>query len=300
MDFKKLGKKLLFPPIWVTVLLTVISAAALVYVFVKGLTENPVAYVVYIVSFYTVSVLSIFLAAVLPKRYKQIKQKVYDNPIGNRYMTDPAFKTHVSLYASLAVNLLYVGTNVLSYALYRSMWFVVMAVYYSILAAMRFLLANYMRTRGIGKNRLGELKRARLCSYILMTVTLALSGTVLMILYQNKGAKYNGILIYVMAAYTFYITTLAIVNYIRYRKYNSPVMTVTKTVTLSAALVSMLSLETAMFAQFGAEMSSENKQLMIMLTGAGVSAVIIVLSIYMIVRTTREIKLIGAKHSGKQ
>lgn len=299
MDFKKLGKKLLFPPVWVMFLLTVISAAALVYVFLNGYETSVVSYVVYVVSFYTVSVLSIFLAAVLPKRYKQIKQKVYDNPLGNRYMTDPAFRTHVSLYASLAVNLLYVGTNVLSYVLYGSMWFVVMAVYYAILAVMRFLLANYMRTRSIGKNRLGELRRARLCSYILMTVNFALSGAVLMILYQSKGAKYNGILIYVMAAYTFYITTIAIVNYIKYRKYNSPVMTVTKTVTLSAALVSMLSLETAMFAQFGAEMSSENKQLMIILTGAGVSAVILALSVYMIVRTNREIKINRSKHNGK-
>ena len=43
-------------------------------------------------------------------------------------MTDPAFKTQVKRYLSLAVNLLYVGINILSWYLYHSMWFVVLAV----------------------------------------------------------------------------------------------------------------------------------------------------------------------------
>ncbi|MBQ8835995.1 MAG: hypothetical protein IJ002_00640 [Clostridia bacterium] len=300
MDYKKYFKKLLFPPIWVMILLTVFSAVALALVFIKDLSENPLAYAVYVVAFYTVSVVTVFFAMVLPKRYKEIKQKIYENPLGNRYMTDAVFRTHVSLYASLAVNLLYVGTNAVSYALYRSNWFGCLAVYYLTLAIMRFLLVRYVNRNGIGANRLGELKRARLCSFILLTLNFALSGAVLMILYQNKGFEYHGMLIYIMAMYTFYITTTAIINLFKYRKYKSPVMMITKIITFSAALVSMLSLETAMFSQFGADMAAEDKRLMIMLTGAGVSIAVITMSVYMIVRTTREIKLTGVKHNGEQ
>jgi len=109
-------------------------------------------------------------------------------------------------------------------------------------------------------------------------------------LYQNKGFAYPGFLIYAAAAYTFYITIQAIVNLIRYRKYHSPVMTMTKIISLSAALVSMLALETAMFAQFGQRMAVENQQLMIILTGAGISATVIAMSSYMIVHCTKEMK----------
>lgn len=111
-----------------------------------------------------------------------------------------------------------------------------------------------------------------------------------MILHQNKGFAYHGMLICVVASYTFYMTTHAVVDLIKYRRYRSPVMTVSKIVALSAALVSMLALETAMLSQFGGEMSPESKWLMIALTGAGVSAIVIVLSVYMIVRTAQEIK----------
>lgn len=222
--------------------------------------------------------------------FKRIKDKISKNPVGNRYINDVKFRTEVSVNASLLFNLFYIIINVVSFFLYHSMWFVVLAVYYFILVIMRFLLANYIRVKGIGNNRRGELMRARLCAYILLTVNIALSGAVLMILYQNKGFEYHGILIYAMATYTFTITIVAIVNLVRYRKYNSPVMTITKIITLSAALVSMLSLETAMFSQFGGDMSAEGQYLMIALTGAGVSITIISLSIYMITRTNREIK----------
>ena len=242
------------------------------------------------IAFYTLTVLCVFFSMVLPGRYRQIRQKIYDNPIGHKYMADIVFRTHVSLYSSLGINILYVGVNILSFFLYRSMWFVVLAIYYSILAIMRFLLVRYVRKAGIGKDRLGELKRSRLCAMILLTVNFALSGAVLMILYQNKGFEYHGVLIYVMAAYTFYITTHAIIDLIKYRKYNSPIMTTTKVIALSAALVSMLSLETAMFSQFGADMAPENKWLMIALTGAGVSVTVVTMSIYMIVKSVKEIR----------
>lgn len=204
----------------------------------------------------------------------------------------------MSLYASLGVNLLYVGVNVLSWFLYRSMWFVVLAGYYCILAVMRFLLLRYIRGNKLGLNRLGELKRARLCAYILLTLNFVLTGTVMMILYQNRGFHYNGMLIYVMAGYAFYMTAHAIVDLVKYRKYQSPIMTTSKIIALSAALVSMLSLETAMFSQFGGDMSPENQWLMIALTGAGVSIIVITMSVYMIVQTAKEIKEI--KKNGRE
>lgn len=290
MDWKSFWKRGLFPPVWLMVLLLVVTAVALPLVFIRGLSESPVAYAVYVISFYTISVVSVFCAVTLPKQYKSVRKKMDAHPIGHRYLTDAAFRTHVSLYTSLAVNLLYVGVNVLSWYLYRSMWFVILAIYYVILAVMRFLLVRYVRINQLGNNRLGELRRAQLCSCILLLLNFVLTGAVMMILYQNKGFEYHGVLIYVMACYTFYITTHAIVDLIKYRKYRSPVMTVSKVIALSAALVSMLSLETAMFSQFGGDMAPESKQLMIILTGAGVSIAVIVMSFFMIVRTAQEIK----------
>ena len=285
--------RLLYPPVWLTALLVPICTAALVVTFVKGQEEHPLAYATYVLSFYTLTAVVMRCIKTVPKQYRAAKGRVYSNPVANRYMTDMKFRTHVSLYSSLAVNLLYVGLNAVSGFMYATAWFFVLAFYYAILAVMRFLLVRFVNRVGIGKDRFGELRRSRLCGGILLTVNLALSGAVLMIIYRGNGYVYSGILIYVVALYTFLMTGIAVKNLIKYRRLGSPVMSMAKIVSMAAALVSMLSLETAMFSAFGQDMSPEAQRLFIMLTGAGVSIIIVTMSVYSIVKNSREIKTIS-------
>ena len=299
MELKKLIK-LLYPPVWVIALLVPLCTAALIYTFVGGYEEHPLAYVSYVLSFYTLTCVVMRCIKTVPGYYRTARKKVYDNPLGSRFMTDMKFRTHVTLYGSLLINLLYVGTNIVSGFTNKTAWFFILAFYYTILAVMRFLLLRFVNRTGIGNNRFKELIRSRLCGCILLTLNLFLSGAVLMILYQNKGYKYGGILIYVMAAYTFWITAVAIKNLIKYKKLGSPVMSMAKIISMAAALVSMLSLETAMLSEFGADLPDDNKRLMIALTGAGVSVIIITMSVYSIVKNSKEIrKIMEGESDGK-
>jgi hypothetical protein len=289
-DWKEIGKKLLFPPIWLILLLTIISTITLVMIFVKGWEMHPVAYICYVVAFYTLTVVCIICWKDLPGYYHRVKDKLHANKYVHRYLTDVEYKIKMLLYGSLGINLIYVAINAISAIVYKTYWFGIFAIYYGIIAIMRFLLVRYVRKNPIGGNYLGELKRARLCAGILLTVNLALSGAVLMMVYLDRGFQYQGILIYVIAMYTFYITTTAIIDMVKYRKYKSPVMSITKVIKMASALFSMLFLETAMFAQFGADTSQEVKRIMIMATGAAISVIVISMVVYMIVKTTKEIK----------
>ena len=292
MDWKKIGKKLLFPPIWLMVILAIVSAVTLTLVFVGGIEQSIPAYITYVLAFYTLSTVTVLCVMVFPTKYITIKQKIYENPLGNRYMTDNVFRAGLSLTAAFLVSMLYVGINLWSWHMLHSWWFMVLAVYYVIMAVMRFLLVRCIRIQKIGTSILGEWKRSRICAYILLLINLSLSGAVLMILYQHRGYDYPGVMIYVMALYTFYSTIHAILDIVKYRKLGSPVMSTAKIVSLSGALVSMLNLETAMFAQFGADMSMENQQIFIILTGAGVSITVVTLSVILIVNANKEIRRI--------
>ena len=289
-DWKEIRKKLIFPPMWLIILLPIITTVALVEIFVNGWDMSPLAYVIYVLSFYTLAVICIACWKILPHYYKAVRSKLQENKYIDRYMTDAVFKSNVGLYRSLAINLIYVVVNAVSGYVYQTYWFGIFAVYYAIIAMMRFLLVKYVMKHSIGNNHFGELKRARFCAYILMTVNLALSGAVLMMVYFDRGFSYQGFLIYVIAMYTFYITATAIIDMVKYRKYKSPILSITKVIKLASALFSMLFLETAMFAQFGAETPPETKRIMIMLTGAGISIGVVTMAIYMIVQTSKEIK----------
>ncbi len=288
-DWKTFGKKVLFPAKWIIALLTVFCTVALVGIFVKGWEMHPFAFAIYTLSFYTLTIICILGWKVLPGYYRKIKKRMHQNKYMDRYMADAVFKSNVGLYRSLVINLIYVVVNAVSGYIYQTWWFGIFAVYYGIIAIMRFLLVRYVRENPIGADYLGELKRARVCAYMLMTVNLSLSSAVLMMIFFERGFQYQGFLIYVIALYTFYTTTTAIIDMIKYRKYESPVLSVTKVIKMASALFSMLFLETAMFAQFGKDTSAEVKRIMIILTGAGISIIVVSMAVYMIVRTTKEI-----------
>ena len=73
MDWKKIGKKLLFPHVIIIWVLTIISTVALVFVFTNELEAATLAYVSYGISDYTLIILLIYLSMVLPKQYRSIR-----------------------------------------------------------------------------------------------------------------------------------------------------------------------------------------------------------------------------------
>ena len=283
-------KRLLFPPLAVILLLVAVSAAALIRIFLHGLEMTIPAYVCYVISFYTLCVSCVFCWKTLPRYWRSGRDRLYANRYANRYLTDTAYKTHVNLYRALLIDLVYVGANAFSSYVYHTHWFALFAIYHGILAVMHFLLLRYMRGNALGSGRMGELRRARLCACILLTVNLSLSAAVLMMIYFRRGLEYPGVLIYAMALYTFYVTISALVELVRFRKYRSPILSMTKIIKTASALVSMLLLETAMLSRFGADMPYEHRQIMIMATGGGIAAAVIGMASYMIVRTTNEIR----------
>lgn len=284
---KKILNKMLYPPIWLMTLLTVASAVVLPLVFIKGWKESPIAYAVYVLAFYTVSVLCLFFGKVLPKQYKEIKQKIYANPFGNKYMTDAAFKVRVSLYSSLAINLAYSAFKLISGIFYSSLWIEAFAVYYILLSVIRFILLHHIE-RKKDAGLIEEYRSYRISAVLMMFINLTLSGIVLNMIVKNEAAAYSDIYVITSAAYTFYILTVSIIDLVKYRKYKSPVMSSAKAIRFAQALVSLLSLEASMLVQFGDDESY--RRLMLALTGAGVCIIVLAMSAYMIIRSVKEIK----------
>ncbi len=293
--WKRLGLSLLYPPIRVMIVVSVLAFPAMIWCLAMEYSEHPAAIAVYVVAAYSLTAWTFFCIKRLPGHIRAFKARLHSHPLGHRYLTDVVFKTRVSLYLSLAFNLFYVCFKVGMGIVYSTAWFFIFALYYAIMAVMRFLLLRYELRHTLGTDLASEAKRARLCAVVLLSVNVILSGAVLMMSYMKRGFAYPGMLIYVMAAYTFYNTTMAIVNAVRYRKYQSPVLSMAKIIGIASALFSMLALESAMLTEFGGADGPEFERIMIISTGAGIAVIVIALSLLMIVNTTRALQII--KHN---
>lgn len=206
-------------------------------------------------------------------------------PTVEKLFNESTYRTELALYPGFCINVIYVIFKTSLGIYYRSAWFLSLGVYYLALAIMRFLLIHYLRFRKKTANKGDELRRYRMCGYMLFLIDAALVGITILAVKENAGFTYPGYLIYVMALYAFYSVVTAVINLIKYRKYGSPVMSAAKVINMSTALVSIFSLETAMLAQFGGENDEKFRLIMTSLTEAGVSLIVIGMALFMIIRS---------------
>lgn len=283
---KKILRGLLFPPLFVLIPLVLLAAVLLIAAFLAASEDSIVVYASYALSAYALTILCARTPAIL-RGIKRLKEK---NRYIRRYVTDVHLRVKISLCASVCLNTAYAVFQLALGLYHASVWFYALAAYYALLAVMRFFLLRDVRTFTPGGDRGRELKRCRFCGLILLVMNLALAVIVFYIAWQNRGFQHHPITTIAMAAYTFASFTLAIVNVVKYRKYQSPVLSAVKAISLAAACVSMLTLETAMLSAFGEQSDAGFRQVMTASTGAAVCMTVLVRAVYMIVRPTKEIR----------
>lgn len=296
MDWiKKILKKIFCLPPVPTLLISVPAYGLVIYALTGKNVEPIIVYTAYFLSAYALIITVTGITGIVRLVRQGIDRhplvrKALDIPLVSRYLREDMFRAKTGLYQGFFINLLYAGIKMFSGILYRSVWFITLAVYYILLAVMRASLLHYVRKSE--KDKISEWKRYRLCGIILLFMNIALAGIVILVIYQNSGFEYPGMLIYVMAMYAFYATIMAVRNVVKFRKYGTPVISAAKVINLTAALVSMLSLETAMLTQFGAADDPAFRQIMTASTGAGISVIVVGMAVFMIVRSTKQMKYI--------
>lgn len=283
--FKFILLKILFPHGIVVMLLALVSTIMLIYSFVFENVNDVIKYFSYFISAYSLTIVCVKV----PVFFRWIKAFKQKNKYLSQYFGSVVLRVKISLYSSLALNIAYAVMQ-FSLGIYNhSIWFYALSIYYFLLALMRFFLLKEARKNREKPNLYFEYLSYRFCGIVLLFINIALFIITFYIVEQNRGFSYHYIMTIAMAAYTFFTFTVAIINVIKYRKYNSPIISTSKVISFAAAFVSMLSLETAMLTAFGKENSSVFRKNITACTGAAVCFTILSIAIYMIVHSTRQL-----------
>ena len=292
MDWKKLAKALLFPHIAIMILLLPIATVLLVCSMVFIGTESVIAIISYVLSAYTLTVWC-FKIPYLINFFKTFKN---ENKYARRWQDDTRLRVNMSLYSSLVWNALYGILQLWLGFYHHTFWFYSLGAYYICLGVMRFFLARHTTRYAPGERMISELKKYRACGIVFLVMNLALALIIFFMVYWNRTFEHHMITAIAMAAYTFTALTTAIINVIKYRKYNSPVYSASKAISLAAALVSMLTLESTMLTTFGdGTMTPTAQKWMLGATGGAISVLIVATAIYMIAVGTRKLKELKAE-----
>lgn len=289
MDWKKLGKALLYPHKAVIIALTPIAVTLLILSAILWDTGSVTSILSYVISAYTLTVLCFRIPNIITW-FKIFKT---NNKYARRWQEDTRLRVNVSLHGSFAWNALY-GIFQLWLGFYHhTFWFSSIGTYYICLAVMRFFLVKHTRKFAPGEKMQAELVKHRACGIVFLLMNLALALIIFFMVYWNRTFQHHMITAIAMATYTFTALTVAVVNVIKYRKYNSPVFSASKAISLAAALVSMLTLESTMLTTFDdGTMDLLTRKILLGTSGGAISVFIIAMAIYMIVRSNKKLKLL--------
>ena len=285
--WKKILKRLAFPPLAVMIILVPIATVLLVGSMVFLGTDTLVAYLSYVFAFYTLVVWCLQT----PRLIKYFKRLKRENKYLQKWFTDPYLRVKATLYLALAGNLAFALFQLWLGFYHGSFWFYSLAAYYFLLFVMRSALARYSKTHKAGEDTRAELIRYRNCGAVFLLMNLALSVMVFFMVYWDKTFYHHQITTIALAAYTFTSLTLAIINVIKYRKYNNPIFSASKIISFASACVSMLTLESTMLTVFGdGTMDALTRKIFLGASGVVVCALVVAMAVYMLVTSTKKLK----------
>ncbi len=287
MDWKKIGKALLFPHITVMIILLPVATVFLVYSMVFLGTEAILSYISYVLAFYTLSIWCIRI----PDLVKLIKDFKNRNKYAVRWSEDVRLRMNVSLYGSFIWNGAYAVFQLCLGLYHSSFWYYSLAGYYICLAALRFFLSRHTVRHKAGEKMYDELMKYRTCGIVFLFLNIVLSIMVFFMIYWGRTSYHHEITTIALATYTFTTLTVAIVNTVKYRKYKSPVYSAAKAISLASASVSMITLTSTMLTSFS-DSTTDPMMRTVMLgsLGGAVAVFIIGMSIYMIVTANKALK----------
>lgn len=294
--FKNALRRVFIRPWWQTLLIAPACFALLIWVLTHD-TLPLLDHVAYQLSVYGLVISVTAAMRVTPAVKGWLTQdRTIHSALGYLLRKDAAFRAWLALFLSMTWNLLYAIVKLTAGVVLHSTWLKLMGVYYLMLALLRLILVRPVSRRPAGeiqsKSTRSEWRRYLLCGAALLAMNQVLAMVVIGLLRRSGQFAYPGSLIYLMAAYAFWAVISATIRLVKFHRRDDPLMSAAKAVSLTAAMVSMLSLETAMISRFG-DSRNDLHYVMTAALGGVICLIELGIALYMIRRGSgmlREIK----------
>ncbi len=245
------------------------------------------SYVCFAVAFLSL-VYCIYLAVIFfPRVRKRIVEGAEKYRVPGRFVHDYGFRTQVYSGVKMTINIAYALFEGVLAAIALSVWYGALSAYHLLLSIMRFFILDFVRRESKSEAPPLERERGRAkmyakCGVMIILLTLALSGAIVQMVVMKNEFRYAGLMIYAVAAYTTYKVALSVVNAVKAHRYRDESVQALRNINLADAAVSLLALQTAMFAAFGSGQREEF--VMNAVTGAAVCLFIVGMGLYMLIR----------------
>ena len=288
MDFfKNIWNKTKAPHgIWLALfyLFFVLITAGTIVLVVLVPSQTILHYILYVVAAVSLAYFVYTMVIFGPRMKASIIKFMKNHKFTSKLLEDYGYRTIVFAVFSFVLNVAFISLILVMAIMSKTAWYFTITVYYIVLA---FMKANVFYSKRKHGTEIKQARALRFSGIMFVVMTIVFSGVIVLIYKANHYFEYAGILIYAVAAFTFYKLTLAILNIFKARKQPDLYIENIRNINLASALISIIILQVAMFQAFAPK---HNLGFANALTGAGISAIILVLGVLMIVKANKRLK----------
>lgn len=221
-----------------------------------------------------------YLLICLILKLLQLKQSI-------RFFQNQWLTFGMSLAVGLVSNSIYsvamIGIGVYS----QSPWYLTVAFYHMILTFQKLLI-----TVSFHKHREDKFKAWRtyqLVGYAILGLSLALVGTIILVIHQEHHLKSGFNYALLIALYTFTMLVVSLMNVIKAIKFKHPLLIAARNVNLATSLFSVFTLQTIMLQTFNRDNKMDWTSTSA-ITGLVIFTILNTIAVLMIIRARKEIK----------
>lgn len=214
-------------------------------------------------------------------------RRVKENAVVTRILKNQHDRVIIAAASGFGLNLAYALYHGIVGILSASLWLLLLCAYYIILSVMRFSAVLYDHRSTKSSSSFSEQFLYRFLGGMLTLLSVILALSVYLSFRYDVAIVHQEIMMITIATYTFYKTTMAIVNAIKAGRQHSSWLIAIRNIGCADAAASLLTLQRSMLVSFEG-MSNRDMELMNALTGAGVCLLTAALGIYMIVGKERQ------------
>ena len=300
---KKAWENILNPPAFIKVL-TFISAvlfiggamAILIIGYEGNIALEILAYTLFGLSALTLAYSVYFIVRWIPSLKNKIIEAIDSKKFTRTLREDYGFRTVIFAIGSFCMSIAFGFFNGYMGIAYASIFNGALAMYYIVLALVR---GGVLVHHGKGAKKddtyheKDDEKRAKIyrnVGILILVLSIALSGIIAQMIFDDRHFSYPGWTVFAFAAYAFFKITMSIINLFKARKHDDMTVKAIRNVNLTDAMVSILALQTALLHAFGTE--GIDISLYNTLTGCVVSAGTYAIGIIMIVTGAKALKKI--------
>ena len=269
--------KIIKPHGAILALLVPVSIALLTLSFTVFGEASVVAIVSYVIAAYTLTALVMRIKDII-----NFVKRLLDNKYVKLVRENDGLRSKLTLFGTMLLNLAYAIFQLVLGIYHNTFWYISFAVYYFLLSFMKYYLFDHQMKYDVGVDRKRELGKYMATGVILSIMALVLATIIGFMVVFDRTFVHHAITTIAMAAFTFTTLTISIVDVIRHRKDNNPIHAASRAISLTSALVSMITLETSMLTVFGQENGPIFRRIMLAISGGVVVIAVLSFGIFMI------------------